>query len=349
MTSGITYVGLDAHKKSISVALLLPRKRKAVEWTAANEPKAVGRMVKKAVRAAPADRGAAGDPHQRRGGSPPGARGPAGSSGGSMGALAPTAGECTAVVGLARGRRHHSGEPTVCLGRGRRQLHGAQLGDRDDLDDPDHRRLAARARWHHRRAVGRAQAGAVARRVARRSYPRRLLAIGPRRARAVRRLRPPGKDAGVGRRLCCSRPRRAGPGGGHLGKHLRSSRSGRAARSHSSEGVLVRVRWQRWQRLGSDRCRGEARETDPISGRTTPLGRRRHRTSLRSHWPVAPRRDRSVRSRGRGQGHAHPPALLSVQPRRGRARRLRTPCRLWRPAGGRLRARRGPADPRRDR
>jgi transposase len=55
MTSGITYVGLDAHKNSISVAMLLPRKRKVVEWTVANEPKALRRMVKKLAREAPGE------------------------------------------------------------------------------------------------------------------------------------------------------------------------------------------------------------------------------------------------------------------------------------------------------
>ena len=47
---GITYVGLDAHKKSIQVAMLLPGREKPVEWGVANEPSAVRRMVKQVLR-----------------------------------------------------------------------------------------------------------------------------------------------------------------------------------------------------------------------------------------------------------------------------------------------------------
>ena len=47
---GITHVGLDAHKKSIQVAMLLPGREKPVEWGMANEPGAVRRMVKKVLR-----------------------------------------------------------------------------------------------------------------------------------------------------------------------------------------------------------------------------------------------------------------------------------------------------------
>ena len=53
--NGITYVGLDAHKKFINVAMLLPRKRRATEWKINNEPKAVRRMVKKVVRESPGE------------------------------------------------------------------------------------------------------------------------------------------------------------------------------------------------------------------------------------------------------------------------------------------------------
>lgn len=50
MNEGITYVGMDVHKKDISVAMLLPGKDSPVQWKVANEPKAVRRMVKKMVR-----------------------------------------------------------------------------------------------------------------------------------------------------------------------------------------------------------------------------------------------------------------------------------------------------------
>jgi transposase len=43
---------MDVHKKSISVAMLLPRRKKPVEWTVTNEPRAIRRMVKKLVREA---------------------------------------------------------------------------------------------------------------------------------------------------------------------------------------------------------------------------------------------------------------------------------------------------------
>ncbi len=46
----ITFVGLDAHKKAINVAVLLPTKKKPVEWTVANEPRAIKRMVKRIVK-----------------------------------------------------------------------------------------------------------------------------------------------------------------------------------------------------------------------------------------------------------------------------------------------------------
>src|SRR5687768_8565753 len=55
VSQGITFVGLDAHKKSISVAMLLPDQEKPVEWQVANEPGAVKRMVRKIEREAPGE------------------------------------------------------------------------------------------------------------------------------------------------------------------------------------------------------------------------------------------------------------------------------------------------------
>ena len=55
MDEGITYVGMDSHKKTIQVAMLLPGVDKPVEWRVANEPKAIRRMVKKVSRQAPGE------------------------------------------------------------------------------------------------------------------------------------------------------------------------------------------------------------------------------------------------------------------------------------------------------
>ncbi len=52
MGEGITFVGLDAHKASISVAMLLPGSAVAVEWQLPNEPSAIRRMVRKVEREA---------------------------------------------------------------------------------------------------------------------------------------------------------------------------------------------------------------------------------------------------------------------------------------------------------
>lgn len=52
MRDGITDVGMDTHKKSISVAMFLPEEEKATEWHVANETKAIRRMVKKVMRQA---------------------------------------------------------------------------------------------------------------------------------------------------------------------------------------------------------------------------------------------------------------------------------------------------------
>jgi transposase len=52
MEEGITYVGMDAHKDSIKVAMLLPGETKPVEWQLANEKVAVARTVRKVQRLA---------------------------------------------------------------------------------------------------------------------------------------------------------------------------------------------------------------------------------------------------------------------------------------------------------
>jgi hypothetical protein len=41
MANSITWVGLDAHKESIQVAMLIPGKGEPLEWQLANEPQAV--------------------------------------------------------------------------------------------------------------------------------------------------------------------------------------------------------------------------------------------------------------------------------------------------------------------
>ena len=53
--NGITFVGMDAHKKSIQVAMLLPGATPPVEWQVANEPAAIRRLAKKLVREAPGE------------------------------------------------------------------------------------------------------------------------------------------------------------------------------------------------------------------------------------------------------------------------------------------------------
>jgi hypothetical protein len=52
MEKGITYVGLDAHKEAINVAMPLPGQTRPVEWQTSNDQTAVRRMVRKAQRAA---------------------------------------------------------------------------------------------------------------------------------------------------------------------------------------------------------------------------------------------------------------------------------------------------------
>jgi transposase len=50
-----TFVGLDAHKVSIKVAVLMPGESKPVEWQVENERASVRRMVRKVQRLAPGD------------------------------------------------------------------------------------------------------------------------------------------------------------------------------------------------------------------------------------------------------------------------------------------------------
>ena len=52
MKKVITFVGMDAHKVSIKLAVLLPDSTKPVEWETANEKSAVRRMVRKVQRLA---------------------------------------------------------------------------------------------------------------------------------------------------------------------------------------------------------------------------------------------------------------------------------------------------------
>jgi transposase len=48
-----TYVGIDAHKKDLFIAMLIGTERAPVTWTVANEPNAVRRLVRKLEREAP--------------------------------------------------------------------------------------------------------------------------------------------------------------------------------------------------------------------------------------------------------------------------------------------------------
>jgi hypothetical protein len=49
----ITYVGIDAHKKDLFVAMLIGREKTPVTWQLANEPNAVRRLGRKLERDAP--------------------------------------------------------------------------------------------------------------------------------------------------------------------------------------------------------------------------------------------------------------------------------------------------------
>ena len=55
MKKGITFVGMDAHKVAIKLAVLMPGETKPVEWQLANEKAAVRRMVRKVQRLAPGE------------------------------------------------------------------------------------------------------------------------------------------------------------------------------------------------------------------------------------------------------------------------------------------------------
>jgi len=48
-----TYVGIDAHKKDLFVAMLIGNQMTPVTWQLANEPNAVRRLVRKLEREAP--------------------------------------------------------------------------------------------------------------------------------------------------------------------------------------------------------------------------------------------------------------------------------------------------------
>ncbi len=54
-SNGITFGGLDAHKKSISVAMMVPGGGRVVEWQVANELAAVRRLARKLEREAPGE------------------------------------------------------------------------------------------------------------------------------------------------------------------------------------------------------------------------------------------------------------------------------------------------------
>ena len=53
MKDVITYVGIDAHKKDLFVAMLIGQEKTPVTWQLANEPQAVRRLVRKLEREAP--------------------------------------------------------------------------------------------------------------------------------------------------------------------------------------------------------------------------------------------------------------------------------------------------------
>lgn len=53
MKKGVTVVGLDAHKVSINVAVLLAEAQRPIEWQVSSERGSVRRMVKKVLALAP--------------------------------------------------------------------------------------------------------------------------------------------------------------------------------------------------------------------------------------------------------------------------------------------------------
>ena len=53
MSDVITYVGIDAHKKDLFIAMLSGNQTTPTTWQLANEPNAVRRLVRKLEREAP--------------------------------------------------------------------------------------------------------------------------------------------------------------------------------------------------------------------------------------------------------------------------------------------------------
>ena len=53
MKNVTTYVGIDAHKKDLFIAMLVGEQTTPVTWQLPNEPKAVRRLVRKLEREAP--------------------------------------------------------------------------------------------------------------------------------------------------------------------------------------------------------------------------------------------------------------------------------------------------------
>ena len=53
MSEPITYVGIDAHKAQLQVAMLTPEATEPVIWTVRNEARTVDRLRRKLERAAP--------------------------------------------------------------------------------------------------------------------------------------------------------------------------------------------------------------------------------------------------------------------------------------------------------
>ena len=53
MKNVTTYVGIDAHKKDLFVAMLSGTEQTPVTWQLGNEPRAVQRLVRKLERATP--------------------------------------------------------------------------------------------------------------------------------------------------------------------------------------------------------------------------------------------------------------------------------------------------------
>ena len=53
MKNVTTYVGIDAHKKDLFIAMLVGDQKTPVTWTVPNEPNAVRRLVRKLEREAP--------------------------------------------------------------------------------------------------------------------------------------------------------------------------------------------------------------------------------------------------------------------------------------------------------